>query len=128
MHLYTPNLHLNLFLDACMTMLIRMLSWHRVPEECPQEVADLIQRCKAVDPQQRPSAKQAFEILRANCLKKRYMPYSSLQTIATLRWKGSSLPSCAVVPSVYSSFSNLQCDVSSSDHSLNTMCIYKGGS
>lgn len=45
----------------------------RVPEECPQEIADLIQRCKLVDPKQRPSAKEVFEVLRQNCLAKRYM-------------------------------------------------------
>ena len=28
----------------------------RVPEECPQEVADLIQHCTAFDPTQRPTA------------------------------------------------------------------------
>lgn len=30
----------------------------RVPDECPQEVADLIGRCMALDPDQRPTAKQ----------------------------------------------------------------------
>lgn len=43
-----------------------------MPEECPQEIADLIQRCKLVDPKQRPSAKEVFEVLRHNCLAKRY--------------------------------------------------------
>ena len=43
----------------------------RVPEECPQEIADLVQQCKAVDPRQRPSARQAFDIIKANFAKKR---------------------------------------------------------
>ena len=43
-----------------------------MPEECPQEIADLIQQCKLVEPKQRPSAKEVFEILRKNCMAKRY--------------------------------------------------------
>ena len=46
--------------------------WCRVPEECPQEIADLIQQCKLVEPKQRPSAKEVFEIIRKNCIAKRY--------------------------------------------------------
>jgi hypothetical protein len=42
-----------------------------VPEECPQEIADLIQQCKLVEPKQRPSAKEVFEVLRKNCIAKR---------------------------------------------------------
>lgn len=45
----------------------------RVPEECPQEIANLIQQCKAVDPKQRPSARDVFEVLKRNCLIKRYV-------------------------------------------------------
>lgn len=34
-----------------------------VPGECPQEVADLIGRCMALDPRQRPTAKQCMREL-----------------------------------------------------------------
>ncbi|KAK9829800.1 hypothetical protein WJX72_007980 [[Myrmecia] bisecta] len=37
----------------------------RVPRECPQEVADLIERCCAFDPADRPSIKEVIEILQA---------------------------------------------------------------
>lgn len=52
----------------------------RVPEECPQEIADLVQQCKAVDPRQRPSARQAFDIIKANFAKKRLHIFSSACT------------------------------------------------
>ena len=45
----------------------------RVPEECPLEIANLIQQCKLVDPKQRPSAREVFEVLKRNCLVKRYV-------------------------------------------------------
>lgn len=35
----------------------------RVPQECPQEVADLITRCTSADPGQRPTAQQLMEQL-----------------------------------------------------------------
>lgn len=34
-----------------------------VPDECPQEVADLIGRCMALDPAQRPTANQLMREL-----------------------------------------------------------------
>lgn len=36
----------------------------RVPEECPQEISDLISWCRQ-EPHERPSAKEVFEVL--NC-------------------------------------------------------------
>ncbi|KAK9845241.1 hypothetical protein WJX81_000902 [Elliptochloris bilobata] len=35
------------------------------PKECPKLVAQLILRCKAVDPRQRPSAREVYDILQA---------------------------------------------------------------
>lgn len=37
----------------------------RVPEECPQEVADLIKQCLDVDPEKRPSAEACIRRLQA---------------------------------------------------------------
>lgn len=37
----------------------------RVPEECPQAAADLMSDCCALDPQQRPDAKEVMLRLRA---------------------------------------------------------------
>lgn len=36
---------------------------HRVPHECPQEVADIIARCLSRDPEARPSATELVELL-----------------------------------------------------------------
>jgi len=36
------------------------------PQDCPQTIADLIQACLSVDPSQRPTAKRAFQIIRAS--------------------------------------------------------------
>lgn len=43
----------------------------RVPEECPQEIEQLIQQCKLVDPKKRPSAREVFNILKRNCTVRR---------------------------------------------------------
>eukprot|EP00884_Botryococcus_braunii_P012256 jgi/Botrbrau1/21030/Bobra.0144s0042.1 len=37
----------------------------KVPEEAPQEIADLIAWCMQTDPKQRPDARQAFDIIRS---------------------------------------------------------------
>ena len=37
----------------------------RVPEECPQEVADLIKACMSVDADDRPSSADVYEMLLA---------------------------------------------------------------
>lgn len=37
----------------------------RVPDECPAEVAALIDACRARDPAARPSAKEVYDILKA---------------------------------------------------------------
>ena len=37
----------------------------RVPEDCPQEVADLCEQCMAEDPTARPSARELVERLTA---------------------------------------------------------------
>ena len=36
----------------------------KVPEECPAEVDALITRCLSEDPEQRPTAKEAYDILK----------------------------------------------------------------
>ena len=61
---------------------------YRVPEECPQEIEQLIQRCKLVDPKQRPSAREVFDILKRNCIVKR------LAALATWLWKQHVLSVC----------------------------------
>ena len=38
-------------------------AWHRVPEECPVEVEELLTRCLNPDPEVRPSCKEAVAIL-----------------------------------------------------------------
>lgn len=35
----------------------------RVPEECPQEIADLIDSCLLTDPKLRPTAQEALDVL-----------------------------------------------------------------
>ncbi|DBA77294.1 TPA: hypothetical protein ACH3X2_000816 [Trebouxia sp. C0005] len=65
------------------TPMLRQTRDIMVPEECPQEIADLIQQCKLVDPKQRPSAKEVFEILRKNCMAKRPLPASSALSKST---------------------------------------------
>lgn len=39
------------------------ISCCRVPEECPQEVADLIEACMSVDAGKRPSSTDVYEML-----------------------------------------------------------------
>ena len=41
-----------------------MDSLPQVPEECPKEVADLIDECLVSTPKRRPTAKQLFEALK----------------------------------------------------------------
>ncbi len=36
----------------------------RVPEECPQDVADLMMECMRLDPSERPTAQQVMHRLR----------------------------------------------------------------
>eukprot|EP00887_Chlorella_sp_A99_P003134 scaffold9.g3134.t1 len=46
--------------------MVGTFSWMRAPEvptECPQEVADLIKRCTAIDPTSRPTAKEVMQEL-----------------------------------------------------------------
>jgi serine/threonine protein kinase len=40
----------------------------RVPEECPAEVEALIRCCLEIDPNKRPTARQAFDVLRAQSM------------------------------------------------------------
>eukprot|EP00208_Stichococcus_sp_RCC1054_P004899 CAMPEP_0206143468 /NCGR_PEP_ID=MMETSP1473-20131121/20656_1 /ASSEMBLY_ACC=CAM_ASM_001109 /TAXON_ID=1461547 /ORGANISM="Stichococcus sp, Strain RCC1054" /LENGTH=452 /DNA_ID=CAMNT_0053538889 /DNA_START=33 /DNA_END=1388 /DNA_ORIENTATION=+ len=50
-----------------------------VPEQCPQEIADLISMCIKKDPDERPTARQAFEIMRdASAPLTGYFTYESL--------------------------------------------------
>ncbi|KAL4855424.1 Mitogen-activated protein kinase kinase kinase 9 [Chlorella vulgaris] len=44
----------------------------RVPEECPQEVADFAMRCLSIDPQDRPSASQLVSELGMQLLKRAF--------------------------------------------------------
>ena len=37
----------------------------RVPEECPQAISDLIDRCLEAEPDARPTAKEVFEVVKA---------------------------------------------------------------
>ena len=37
----------------------------RVPEDCPQALADLVERCSSADPTQRPFAGELLELLSA---------------------------------------------------------------
>jgi serine/threonine protein kinase len=39
----------------------------RVPEECSQEVSDLIDACLQTDPHQRPTASEVLQLLQASC-------------------------------------------------------------
>ena len=41
------------------------LHMHRVPEECPQWVADLIEDCRALEPTKRPTARVVYQRLQA---------------------------------------------------------------
>jgi serine/threonine protein kinase len=41
----------------------------RVPEECPQIISDLIESCRQPLPEDRPSAKQVFDVLKAQELR-----------------------------------------------------------
>lgn len=43
----------------------RQLREIRCPEECPAEVRDVIERCRLRDPQQRPTAKEVYDVLSA---------------------------------------------------------------
>lgn len=38
----------------------------RVPEECPQEIKELITRCLSTDPSLRPDSKEIYTILKAS--------------------------------------------------------------
>ncbi|KAL3141044.1 hypothetical protein ABBQ32_005555 [Trebouxia sp. C0010 RCD-2024] len=65
------------------TPMLRQTRDIMVPEECPQEIANLIQQCKLVDPKQRPSAREVFEVLKRNCLVKRPLPGAKMLSKST---------------------------------------------
>ena len=52
-------------MQMVLTFLLNLLcAWlHRVPEEAPQEISDLVQRCMLFDPDARPDAEECVAIL-----------------------------------------------------------------
>lgn len=40
----------------------------QVPDECPQEIADLVDRCLDEVPEGRPSALEIYDIITQSCL------------------------------------------------------------
>ena len=49
-------------IGSCLKMLLFCC---RVPEECPQYVADLIEACQQRDPNDRPSSQEVYDQLKA---------------------------------------------------------------
>ena len=47
----------------------------RVPQECPQELADLISACMAVDPSCRPNAKELHDCLKVGHVVMHVLPW-----------------------------------------------------
>ena len=62
-----------------------LLLRRQVPEECPAAIAQLIQDCMGRPPDERPSARQAYDIIRS-------------ASAAALQARGRQRPACSFAP------------------------------
>ncbi|KAK9808963.1 hypothetical protein WJX72_007093 [[Myrmecia] bisecta] len=61
----TADSALGTFAWAAPELLMGDRCTHKVPEQCPQEIADIIEMCMQRDPERRPSAKEVFRMLQS---------------------------------------------------------------